>query len=292
MNARTNRSTYIGGGDMAVLMGASRYRTERYVWLHKTKGVETPQNQRMAIGLMAEPLLREIAAADGYGVVAGDDVPVVKGVLGGTVDGFLLVPLGREGHATVWEGKTINAAVPEHPRREWTIQVQHYMGLVDADTAVITALGARWEHRHYIVHRDDALIAHMRDLAEAWWADHVARGIEPAPQAADLPNLLTGLERDDEVAIHEAVMGAWFDARAARMLAEDVEKAAAATLAAAMDGAMRATSSAGTVRVIRATRTGIDLTRLREELPQVAAAYTRTTKSAAYFQAAPTKEIT
>jgi len=115
------------------------------------------------------------------------------------------------------------------------VQIQHQLAVTgDAHGYWAVLIGGndpRWGR----LDRDDALIAQMLDRYEAFWAQHVEAGVEPAAASASDADLMTRLhpqEQEGKTVLLDAegrkALEALSAAKAASKVAEDAEKAAKA----------------------------------------------------------------
>lgn len=179
-----DRRSYLGGPDVAAIVGLSRFGSKIDVWRHKVEGVRRDVTERMAWGLLLED-----AIAEGYTAQTGIRLqkrrtPVLHRVypfLGGSPDRWLV------GEPGLLEVKVVDwaAAWGEGVPADVEVQCQWYLGLTGrqfADVAALMGLGRLKVER---IERDDALIADLTDEALAFWLDHVVTGEAPPPDDSE-----------------------------------------------------------------------------------------------------------
>jgi putative phage-type endonuclease len=185
------RRRYIGGSDVAAILGLNPYKNVTDVWLHKTgRTITEPTTSRPAdLGNRLEPALVELAAE-----TIGDTVELNKRFhndwRSAQVDGWL--PNRQE----VVEAKCIGLFNPRFDRNEWGIegtdeipfmylvQVLWQLHVTGANTGHVTALlGGGLGHRMYRIERNDELIKRIDDLVETFWFDNVVADVAPTQPA-------------------------------------------------------------------------------------------------------------
>lgn len=194
-----DRATGVGGSDVPVILGLSRWESPYGLWLIKT-GRVTPDdagNEFTEFGHRAEPMLADwfADAHDPLRVVGAQrsvthpDFPHHRATLDGlVVEGAGSDPIG------VWEAKTTGRADNAFWQRVEP-QVQWQMWVTGLDRAWVTVLADRsCSHRELV--RDDDTIARIREAVEAFWW-HVE--VDVAPPV------------DDTEATADALGAAWPD---------------------------------------------------------------------------------
>ena len=206
-----DRSKYLGGSDIAAVLGISPWRTPLELWRDKTTPrVEGTPKKVFARGQRWESVVAEMLVDDlqrrGHRVeilrsntrYQDLDIPF----LAAEIDFELR--LDDDEDITNCELKTV------HPfrMREWgdtgsddlpvhyTAQVMHGLGVTRRTKGMLAALFGADELRTYPVPADSETITGMRGQALAFWTDHVLTGLPPAPKnLADL-GILFGKEGD------------------------------------------------------------------------------------------------
>lgn len=206
-----DRAKYLGGSDIAAVLGISPWRTPLELWRDKTKPrIEGTPKKVFTRGqrweaVVAEMLVESLRAQ-------GHDVEILAAnlryqdpelpFLAAEIDFELRIDGADD--VTNCELKTV------HPfrMREWgdsgsddlpvhyTAQVMHGLGVTGRRLGLLAALFGADELRTYPVNADPETIAGMRAQALAFWRDHVQTGLPPAPKTiADL-GILFGKESD------------------------------------------------------------------------------------------------
>lgn len=195
MNA-PDRSKFLGGSDIASVLGISPWRTPLDLWRDKmTPRVEVAVSRPKARGIRWESVVAEMLVErlqqDGHSVeIVASNVrhpDAEHPFLAAEIDFELR--LDGEDEITNCELKTV------HPfkMREWgdsgsddlpvhyTAQVMHGLGITRRRSGILAALFGADELRTYPVAADDETIGAMRARAVAFWRDHVLTGVPPEP---------------------------------------------------------------------------------------------------------------
>lgn len=195
-----DRSKYIGGADIAAVIGVSPWRTPYDLWLDKSRPrVEGAVSRRdpKARGVRWESVVAEMLVEqledDGHTVeiVATNrrykdaDLPF----LASEID--FEIRLDGEDEITNVELKTVHPfklkkdgwgesgsdQMPTH----YTAQVMHGLGVTRRRKGMLAALFGADELRVYPVPADDKVIEYLRGQALAFWRDNVQAGVAPSP---------------------------------------------------------------------------------------------------------------
>lgn len=250
-----DRTTYIGGGAIPIVLGVSPFKT-RLQFYREVTG-ECPEEITAEKALFfkrrkrQEPIISETLSEDkGYVVTrlsTNDnpnryDDPEVP-YFAAEIDAELAVNtyLCRDYPEFVQfpDGTCVNAEFKTvHPLAAadfgedgsdrvpiyYTAQVQWGLGVTGRPAALLVAMIGFDDIRCYPILRDDELIADMRAAASLFWQEHVVAGVPPAPTTLEDAKLLFArfngrpveLEKDDYDALEEL-----FAQRAAIRYAED-----------------------------------------------------------------------
>ena len=238
MAGSPDRSKYVGGSDIAAILGISPWKTPLQLWQDKTMPAMPENNdpERMKVlnrGKRLEPyILDMIRAEHGLTITAvnqryidasvpyfASEIDAEAGPLNieiKTVSPFKIKEWGDEG----------TDALPLH----YVAQVQWGMGITKREQCDVFALIGD-DLRRYSVLADAELIAAMRDKAQAFWQQYVAT-LNPPPPAGE-SDLYALYPRDtgEAVAIDgdDAAVAALCDLRALKDEAKSIsEKIAAA----------------------------------------------------------------
>lgn len=247
MTTERARHTYLGGPDLAAIVGASRYAGPYDVFLRKTQALEIPDNAAMEWGRRLEGTVAQ-AYADrtGNGLAQGATLfHPDHDFLGGTPD-FLVgndPNLGLECKTSTEEALRLvdEAGEPlwgpegtDQVPMDYFVQCQWYMGLTGRrrwDLAVFF-MGPRREFRVYPLAFDRDLFDMLVERAVAFWHENVLPQVPPAidlmPSDLVKAHLLgkaqaAGRSVDAPPALHALCMD-WEDLSRRRLELEEAEK--------------------------------------------------------------------
>lgn len=202
-----DRRKYIGGADIAAILGISPWRTSVDLWADKTKPPVAEQRKRVwTRGERFEAVVAEMLTIalkeDGHDVeIIGRNrrfIDAEEPIFAAEID--YEVRLDGESDVTNVEIKTV------HPYKQYqwgasgtddvpvwyTAQAMWGLGVApDArQRCLIAPLFGADELRVFPVLRDEETIAAMRRRAKAFWTDHVLTGVAPEPtELADLDTI-------------------------------------------------------------------------------------------------------
>lgn len=183
------RTQGIGGSDVSILAGINPYKSIYELWKEKTEQSEPSeaQSEYAYFGSVLEPIVKaEFMKRTGLKVRAKNmilqstDYPFMIADLDGIIN--------DNGEACIFEAKTAS----EYKLSEWkkgvprayVLQVQHYMAVTDARKTHIAAIVGGNHFFHYIIERDEKLIAEIIAMEKAFWERNVLEGIEPLPDGS------------------------------------------------------------------------------------------------------------
>ena len=187
---RTERMRYIGGSDIAAIVGYNPFKNITDVYYDKTNKMQGKTNKAIQLGENLEEHLVNIAAAR-----LGDE-PIHNLVFTNEwrraqVDAWL--PNRKE----VLEAKVVGIFNPRFKPSEWgpedTTQVPPYyylqvmwqIYLSNAKGGNLVALiGSGIGYRLYTIPRDDDLISELERHASDFWNNHVLMGVPPSQPAS------------------------------------------------------------------------------------------------------------
>lgn len=281
------RRAGIGGSDVAAILGLDPYRGPRHVYQVKHGRDDTRDTQPMKWGRRLEALIAEafteetgLTTVETPGTFAHVDrawqlANVDRFVLDD--DGAVFAPLEcknrSEYQADDWE-----EGVPDSP----AIQAHWYMATCGWSHAWVAALIGGNRLRKYRLERDDELIGYLVDHCGRWYQDHVVDGFPPPADGlkttADLLSQLWDVKPSEVVEVHHSKAKTLREKRAGL---KKQEKALAAELRTVENEMRILTGKAEVARVgsksawtWRQNGTFAS-SRFREEMPELAAQYTR-----------------
>lgn len=204
-----DRSKFIGGSDVAAILGISPWKTPLQLWHDKTQPA-MPENadpdraRVLSRGKRLEPYIVDMIRAEhGFTISAVNQryVDVDVGYFACEIDAEGHPPGGQDGTENI-EIKTVHPfrakdwgeqhgdALPLH----YLAQVQWGLGITDRPRCRVFALIGD-DLRHYVVERDPEAIDGMREMARRFWVEHVETLVPPDPSTAG--DMLRLFPRDD-----------------------------------------------------------------------------------------------
>lgn len=199
-----DRKSYIGGSDVAALLGLSRWRTPLQVWLEKT-GRETYEPDAAAQERMRWGTVLEDVIAREYARLTVRPLQRIRTLLVHPEVQFAAahldrVRLDRQDTRARWTGSRIVGAdavveiktaseratgwgtpgTDEIPD-EYILQVQWYMGIARLPIAIVPVLFGGQRMEEYIVRQDAGLFASTLEEVKDWWQRHVVTDVPPPP---------------------------------------------------------------------------------------------------------------
>lgn len=179
------RSTGIGGSDVAAVLGLSKWRTPLQVYQEKRGELgPSPDNEAMRWGRYLEPAVRQA-----YADQTGNEVMIPAAMLRhprhdfmvANIDGFVQDRAGR-----IFEAKTARTAEgwgepgSDQIPQAYLLQVQHYMEVTALPVADVAVLIGGADFRVYTVEADHELQEMLIDAEAEFW-QRVQRGDPPEP---------------------------------------------------------------------------------------------------------------
>lgn len=180
------RTGYIGGSDMAIILGISPYKTPYQLWLDKLgRGKPFEETEQQYWGKLLEPIIRDEFARRNNVAVEYTDKPYCHPILDwaqGHLDGFipdwnavLEIKCSTAFKAYEW-GEDGSDIIP----MQYLAQVAYYCFLTNADSAYIAVLIDGNTYKQFEYTRDKTLETKLITAAEKFW-EYVVKEIEPEP---------------------------------------------------------------------------------------------------------------
>jgi putative phage-type endonuclease len=293
----------VGASDVAAILGLSPWASPWSVWAEKVGLLTSDDNpsEAMEFGKWAElaigPWFTErtglyVAAQQGWR--EHPEHRYHRATIDGEVhDAYTTDALDNIGatdlHRPPLGGLEIKTT---GPGRKWDEIPAHYQSQAQWQMHVCTwervwfavLMGRRLDTDH-ILERDQADIDFMVERVDAFWHDHVLTGIPPEVDGSDataaaMAQVWPQHDPGRKVSLDEIehVIGIWVDAKAAKKIAEEDEKAAAAVLKEALEDAEVGTvGGAKAVSWKTQTRRAVDVAALKATHPDIAKACTTET---------------
>lgn len=272
----------IGSTDASVITGHNDYKTPYQLWLEKTQGVETPDNEIMRLGREFEDVVAKMYAEDNGVTVDGVNLffrhPAHEYVCA-SIDRIVHGDARGDG---LLECKTTVSQV----HRTWNgdlpivyfIQAQYQMlvtGFTWCDVSVLV-LDTRKTYT-YNVTADPVVQAHILGKVTDWWNRHIIDGVEPMPDVTDIAKMPTSEETATADDTTQAAITVYRDVSAKIKALQAQKDEAADVIKGAFGTASELVAGGATVATWKAaTRTTIDDKALAKQFPD---AYTATAKT-------------
>lgn len=274
-----DRSKFIGGSDIAAVLGLSRWSSPLQIWAEKTGLVpadDISKNIPVRVGVKLEDTVCEL-----FEEATGKSLSRSEGRKIHPQYPFLVASLDREvvGEHAIFEAKTASA----FKMREWDdgeipqeyiLQVLWYLGITGAEYGYIGALIGNSSFTWKRVERDEQTIRTMIQRAIEFWEKFVIPKVPPAPTAIDrevlgrlypIADEKTVKLGDDAARIIESLEGMERDAKA---LDAQIERSRN-ELRAMLKEAERGETDAHIVTWSNTTVRRIDTEAFKKELPDL-----------------------
>lgn len=182
-----NRQAGIGGSDASAIAGLNPWKSS--IQLYMDKKEENPQeikSLRMELGNRLEGLVAELFTEE-----TGLKARNVNGILKNEKYPFALANIDRAivGEKAFLECKTTNSfalkewqdGVPPH----YEIQCLHYMAITGATHCYIAALIGNSEFIWHKIERDQETIDYLMQIEKEFWEENILKDIVPLPDGSD-----------------------------------------------------------------------------------------------------------
>lgn len=276
------RGTGLGGSDAAAVCGLNPWRGPYSVWSEKTgRHAEVVDSEAVRWGTLLEPvILAEWATRHAV------QVDVEPHMLRSVEWPWMLANIDAVAPGAIVEIKTAGLrqadAWAEEPPVHYWAQGLHYCAVTGFRRCHFVCLIGGQSLVHHEVTYSEASIDHLVRIERDFWS-HVEDDVPPPAAVEDVPVLKrirpepsSTVELEPELA--GALTAAWRAAHAAETKAKRLKDEAAAALQALIGDCEAATVDGRTVATWKASeRHDIDSKRLRQEQPDIAAAYERVT---------------
>ena len=297
----TARQSYLGGTDVAAILGVSKWSTPLQVWREKTSEPD-PDAGTLAMrrGLALEPFIAREFERDHPGLVTFRSKPVVRTdwgfPAGASVDRFVAERAHPRTPVAILEAKTAF----QYGWREWDektgelpdayfVQQQWYLAVTELPLSYGAAdVGDPARLRTVPVHANPAIQERCIEAAREFWERHVLTGIPPEPSGADgdarilrelyrrtIPDPPVVLDGPEAAQLAADYLRFKHDADAAKREAETAKQ----KLCALMGEHERALAGGYLLSWKPQERTTIDTKALRGAHPAIAGEFTRTTET-------------
>jgi len=185
----TRRRDKLGGSEAAAACGVDPWRSPLMLWFEKLNGIDTKDNEAMALGRALQPAVADILGERGYDVMPAP----AEGFTHPTLPWMVVHPDGlyaEDGERGIAEIKTRGTGWSDDDDRalySYVMQLQHGMEVTGTSVGLLAILhgghgGLRLETM--TVERDDALVYRMVELEERF-LECVRTETPPAPRGTD-----------------------------------------------------------------------------------------------------------
>lgn len=177
------RMGFVGGSDIAAIMGVSPWATPFTVWCEKLGVSAKKDTAAMQYGRDNEERIlsyaQDILGADAK--VYKSPAVYMRGIMGANLDGIAVVgdiEIGIEIKTTSNRRRWDN--VPYY----YYLQVQHYMAVCDLSIFYLFAEGAAWQD-YYIINRDETVQAQIHLAIDDFWGCVASQNPPYMPSSVD-----------------------------------------------------------------------------------------------------------
>lgn len=195
-----DRSKYLGGSDIAAVVGISPWKTRLQLWSDKiTPRVEGKRSRPLTRGIrwesvVAEMLVEELESKGHKVQIVNTNQRYIDSVhpwMAAEID-FEII-LDDDDEITNVELKTVHPfkakswgeSGSDQQPDYYTAQVMHGLGVTQRRKGMLAALFGADELRTYPIPADDAVIGWLRTEAVGFWTNHVLTKTPPAPTTLD-----------------------------------------------------------------------------------------------------------
>lgn len=184
------RKVGIGGSDVAVICGISKYKSPLQLWMEKTGQVDPEEAGEAAYwGTVLEPIVR-----NEFKNRTGLKVDIINSMLSHPEHKFMLanvdgIVLGEDGKKCIFEAKTASAYKAEQWEddkipEEYMLQIQHYMAVTGLNSTYIASLIGGNKFIYKLIERDDELIDMIIQIEYNFW-ECVVNNVPPAVDGSE-----------------------------------------------------------------------------------------------------------
>ena len=186
---RELRTNFIGGSDVAAVLGASSYKTPFVVWLEKTGQLPTDHGTPITqFGNLFEGVARDefsktmkVNVTEPSAMFIHPEYPMLAGNVDGVIQSSLHDGKGILEIKTTTTHRVSPYDLPDSIPIEYTLQVQQYLGVTGFAYAYLQIFfrdTCEFAEPIYIP-RDDELIRKNNQQLSEWWTNHVETRTPP-----------------------------------------------------------------------------------------------------------------
>lgn len=281
------RKKGIGGSDASVILGFNPWKTPFELYIEKTSGeIREVDNEAVYWGNVLEDIV-----AEEFTKRTGKKVRRRNQIFKHKEYDWMIANIDRDvvGERALLECKTTNAFnydawTDDNIPPAYICQLQHYMAVLDYEKAYIAVLIGGQKFVWKEIKRDDEFIELMIEHEKNFWENHVLKGIPPeidgSKSATELLNAMypedngetVMLESDKAETLIEAIESIKAEIKEKQELQKEYENKLKLMIGEAQTGITQRFE----VNLKTYERHTIDTKRLKEELPDIAEQYTKT----------------
>lgn len=282
------RKLGIGGSDAGAICGLNPYRTAMQVYYDKTsEEVEELDNEAMRQGREFENYV-----ARRFTEATGKKVRRANYMFQDKVHPFMLADVDRMivGENAGLECKTASPYLEDKWKdgnipMSYQIQCHHYMAVCNAEAWYIAVLIYGKEFKYYKIERDEQIIADLIQIEKDFWENYVEKKVLPEPDGSKIADSV--IAEYFKNTLTETIPLTGFDEKLKRRqeLVEVIDrmdtekKQIEQELKMYLGEAEQAENESFRVTWKAVSSKRIDVTRLKEEEPEIYEKYLQTTKS-------------
>lgn len=191
-----DRTGFLGGSDMAAILGLSRWGTPLSVWASKTGQVVKEDGNELykRLGVRLEEVVSELfTEATGKKLIRANErrVHPKHPFLKAQIDRLIL------NEDAIFEAKTCSVFkakewVDDEIPQEYIVQVMHGLSVTGRKRGYIAVLIGNQDFKWKLIERDPVMIAEMTKRAVSFWQDFVIPKVMPGPiMSGDTDTLLS-----------------------------------------------------------------------------------------------------
>lgn len=183
LNTVEERQRFIGGTDIAGILGLSRWKTPLSVWAEKTGQVQQPESKGLwlTLGTRLEEVVAELFMEEtGKKLIRANErrVHPKYPMFAAQIDRLVV------NEDAVWEGKTTSAWkkkewIEDEIPQEYVCQVMWQLAITGRKLGYISCLIGNEQFVTKKIERDPVMIAEMLRRAETFWNDFILPVVMP-----------------------------------------------------------------------------------------------------------------
>lgn len=288
------RQKGIGGSDSPVILGVSPFKTLTDLWFEKKNLSMEPETPAMKRGKVMEPIIADMYEAEtGRKLIIPNeprvhpDLPHIRGNPDRDVifDDSVPGPLEIKCPGIRVFGKIKREGVPNY----YQVQLQHYMGLTDAEKGSLAVFNAEnWQLLWFDVPRDDELIEMIYEKDTDFWKVIIESDLPPDVdiRPTDMPAYDGAVLKLENVSWKKAVENLR-QAKAFKAEAEEIEKLAKERLQTIMEANNAEVVEGGGARIYWRHQSGnllFDVKALKRDHPKIHEKYVKVGKASRPFR--------